>query len=197
MDDELDDLEYWPFLPRWCRIPELFHSLEKEGPFLRCTGCDADLQDSSRRYVIERIFRGKEPIVEYAMCTECQDGICEELSVESMERVQAMFREVNHDGRLERLRSQLDSDRVDEWIGECILTGKPLSDCHGYQIIALCQGNRIELGAAPLMISDEGIEQIMQVLSKKTRDRLDDFLGDTFGMPPEFCQQPDFFPVIV
>lgn len=195
VEGNADDI--WPVFPRFRDIPATFHSLEAEGPFERCTGCGRSLQDPDCRYAIERIFRGTEPIVEYAMCMECQDGICEELSAESLQRVRAFFQGIDHSSRLARLQRHSGDDDIEPWIGECIVTGKRRSECSAYQVVAVCRGMFIEVSAAPLMISDEGIEQVMELMSKKTRDRMEEFLGDTFGMPPEFCENPDFFPVLL
>ena len=56
---------------------------------------------------------------------------------------------------------------------------------------------QLELSVTPFMLSEAAVEQIMKGISKTTRDRMGDFMGEHFGMPPEFCQQPDFFPILV
>lgn len=207
-------VDLWPFMTLSCEIPREFHSLA-DGPFTRCMVCDADLIEGDVRYLVERIFRGSEPIVEYAMCVACQEGMCSELSQESLQAIQEYYQQVDFDARVDRLRNHLaattdpsdvaaafqDSAVLDvdvsPWLDSCLVTGKPRSECHGHQVIALCQGQRLELSVVPIMISNEAIEGLLKVISKKTRDRLDDFMGENFGMPPEFCEQPDMFPVLL
>lgn len=213
--DELDDLiELWPFTELSCEIPTSLHSL-KDGPFTKCLICDVDLIDSSVRYYVERIFRGTEPIVEYAMCLKCHEAICSELSKESMEAIHDIYQGIDFMTRCDRLRPliresadpasihaafydelRLDVD-INPWLDTCYLTEKPRVECSGYQYVAMCRGESLELGVVPIMLSNDAVEDIMKVMSKSTRERLDDFIGDHFGMPPEYCENPDSFPLLV
>ena len=63
-------------------IPPVFHSLELGGPFRECLICEGNLLDcdSPKRYMIERIFRGTEPILEYAMCQACHHDMSQQIS---------------------------------------------------------------------------------------------------------------------
>lgn len=191
-----DEQDYWPLIPRHRTIPREFHSLA-DGPFQKCMLCEDDLSHPAKRYFVERIFRGKEPIVEYAMCLNCQESISSELSEDSQRNIQQFFERVDYNSRIERLRRHVDDEGIEAWIDTCVVTGKRREDCRGYQIVAICQGTELESAMAPLMLSDEAVEAVMKVISKQTRDRLDDFMGDHFGMPPEFCERPEFFPVLM
>ena len=194
--DDQEEFELWPFVPRLAPIPTVFHSLA-DGPFTRCMICERDLTEPSVRYLVERIFRGKEPIVEYALCFECQEGMCSELSEESLQRIEQFYQQLDFEARVERLRPHAESQDVSPWLENCLVTDNHVDDCHGYQIMGVFQGPYVELSAIPMMLSSEAVEQILKLLSKKTRERLDDFMGDHFGMPPEFCEHPDFFPVLL
>lgn len=196
-EHDLDASDLWPLIPRFRPIPTHFHSLEFEGPFTVCMICNGDLNDFRRQYCIERIFHGTEPIVEYAMCLDCQQNMTSELSAGSLQSLEQFFSALDHEGRIERLRKRLDEHSIDQWIDECLITGKRRVDCRGYQIMGLFQGPELHLGITPFMFSAEGAAQLTAVLSKQTRERLHDFMGDQFGMPPEFCERPDFFPVLL
>ena len=191
-----EEFDTWPFVPRLCQIPSIFHSLEFDGPFQKCLLCQADLSSPLSEYMIERIFRGTEPIVEYAICLACQKQAAGEMSTASMQAIQGLFAAVDHEARSERLRSHLEDGKTDAWIDECLLTGKRRSECKGYQIITKCSSTEMELGVMPFMLSDDAAKQIAAVISQQTRGHMDDFM-DHFGMPPEFSADPDWMPIFL
>jgi DNA-binding TFAR19-related protein (PDSD5 family) len=184
---EVDHINLWPFIPVYRDIPELFHSLELGGPFRHCLGCDADLTDPAICYCIDRVFRGTEPVVEYAMCSTCQESLRAEFSAESLKLLDDILSEPALSQRLTRLREYLPEPDIDQWVNECLVTGKPRGACKGFQVIAVCRGMQLEITAIPAMISDEAVDHLLSRLSKQTRDRFDQFFGDMFGLPPELC----------
>ncbi len=195
-----NELSNWPWTPLYRDIPSEFYSLELDGPFEKCTLCESNvLNDPNCEYWIERIFRGSEPIIEYAICRQCHGSMSEELSVESMQKIEALFLEnVDYESRFDRLREHLDDDDIDAWIGQCLVKNTPRVACRGgHQIIGHFVGDQILLDFAPIMLCEEFMEQVQEVISKKTRERLEDFVGTHFGMPPEFCDEPHFTPVLI
>ena len=68
--------------------------------------------------------------------------------------------------------------------------------CRGHVIYGQCDGRHLLFTYLPYMISVEGIDELIPLLSKKTRDRLDDFIEEFLGMPPEFRASPDMPPVV-
>lgn len=187
----------WPFAAELAPIPPEFHSLQLDGPFQRCVGCDAELLSGDEPYLIERVFRGSEPIIEYAMCMNCQLRMRSELSLQSVRSVDRFLAELDYHPRIERLQQLGHTANVTAWLDECLVTGKNRADCREYQIFALCRGSQMAVGNLPGMLSGEAVERITELLSQKTRDRLDDFVGENFGMPPEFCESPNFTPLLV
>lgn len=196
MNEEKPD---WPDIPEFCSVDRQFHSLELDGPFTNCMVCNVELSDFRVNYFIERIFSGTEPIVEYAMCLPCQMQLSSELSEESTTAIQKFFAGVDFQARIDRLRSHVNSgeQNLAPWLDECLVTGKKRSECRTYQIVCQCEGPDMQVGVTPFMLSDDAVAQATKVLSKQTRDRMGDFMGDHFGMPPEFCETPDFFPVLI
>lgn len=182
----------------FCEIPPLFQSLELDGLFKKCCLCECEvLAEPAEPYLIERIFRGPEPIVEYAMCFRCRMCQQEGLSEESLLRLQQLWDErVDQDARTARLLAAYKAGEitVDGWTEHCVLTGKPLEECKDYQVIAVAYGRELMLSHLPVMISDDAIEEIQPLLSEQTKGWMDDFISDQFGMPPEFLECP---PVLV
>ena len=193
----------WLPQPRFVPIPRAFHSLEKDGPFERCVQCDAELLTSGRPYLIERVFRGTEPIIEYALCESCVEKAQQELSQESKEAVAKYLAEhVDFAARLERLNEVAgvkDEDLdAESWFDHCAVSGQSAAHTRERQIAAWCQGSQMRIDhALPLMLAGPALEELQEVLSEKTRGWMNDFVSDNFGMPPEFCDQPDIRPILL
>lgn len=184
-------------LPLFVPIPPVFQSLEKDGPFEKCINCDTFLLDGTT-YLIERAFKGSEPIIEMAVCLECHDRLAQELSQESREKMTEFMK-----GRVDQkarnklmLKSECVSE-VDTWLSNCLLTGAASEDCQERQIYGLCIGDQMILDQMPFMISGAGIEEMTGLLSEQTKGWMHDFMDKNFGMPPEFCDSPDFSPLLI
>lgn len=186
---------------RFVPIPREFHSLENGGLFEKCLKCEVSLLDSGQPYLIERVFVQQEPILEYAMCEACVLAAQDELSVESRQAVSRyMLDNLDIGNRLERLSdwAEQGTDDASELMDRCLFSGTPADDCRERQMAAWCEGDQMKVDHVfPLMISGVAIEKLNAVLSEKTRGWIDDFVGDNFGMPPEFCDNPDFRPVLI
>ena len=156
---------------------------------------------SGMPYLIERVFVQKEPIVEYAMCEACVLASQSELSADSRQAVtDYMLSNLDVGQRLGRLSDWAEQGGSDasELMDRCLFSGTLAEDSREKQIAAWCQGDRMRVDHVfPLMISGVAIEELNGVLSEKTRGWIDDFVGDNFGMPPEFCDNPDFRPVLI
>lgn len=184
--------------PRRVAIPRIFHSLETERPFRNCIVCRRWLWEGPVPYMIERVFRGREPILEYAMCLECQEESRRQISAESRRRIEAHLRDALSTERLmERWWQLKDHPRIEPWLRNCVITGKARQECAGYQIMAYCEGAELLLGGLPMMISDQAMEEISSLLSVETKGWMNDFVGDHFGMSPEFTESPSFYPVLL
>lgn len=178
---------------RWVPIPQKFHSLYHEGPFTRCVDCNRDLHADDCTYSIERVFRGTEPICEMAICLACRDRIVEELSQESLMRINAFVDErFDVDMRYQATQSWAGND-LDKWLDHCALLKIPATECKEYQIAALCRGKLMSIDVLPIMISGQAAEEMQRLMSKKTRDRLGEMVQEFFGMPSEFADGPDSY----
>jgi hypothetical protein len=187
--------------PKFVLIPREFHSLENDGPFEKCLKCEVELLHSGQPYMIERVFVLDEPIVEYAMCESCVLKSQSELSAESRQSVtDYMLSHLDIASRMQRLSAWAETGKDDasEMMDRCLFSGILAEDSREKQIAAWCRGNQMRVDHVfPLMISGVAIEALNGVLSEQTRGWIDDFVGDSFGMPPEFCDNPDFRPVLI
>ncbi|MDF9797506.1 hypothetical protein OKW21_002769 [Catalinimonas alkaloidigena] len=172
-------------------IPSIFHPFEKDEPFSHCVSCNSLLLENETEYVIEKAIRQypeygtTDVIFEYAMCLECALKMRNELSRESLERVQAyMTEKSNLIEQSQKLRASHNWD-INEWIGNCAFTGQSIKDQNEYQIFAHCRGNQMVFSMMPYMISSQAMDEMAELLSEKTQDELNRFVNDNFGIPPE------------
>lgn len=189
----------WLGLSRYVDIPEILHSTQTDGPFTRCTHCDRDLPGSNELYVIEKVFRGTQPIIEVAMCLNCRDSQCGEgMSQESATAIKTYFdSKVDISSRINLMSQVNDHDSIDPWIERCLLSDQPRELFNEYQVVAICRGDKIQRDFFPAFLSGPAMEEIAELLSEKTRDWMDDYIGSNFGMPSEFCQPPSFTPMLM
>lgn len=169
-------------------IPAIFHSFLTDDPFVACSMCERPFTETTQ-YMIEKAYVRDEVIFEYALCDPCLDKIRSEVSVESLAAVARFFtRSMDRDART-ALQRKWPTDPED-WIQHCILTGRARSDCDHYQICGVCRGTDMVFGEMPCMISSPALEELQQELSKKTKDRFDDFTRDVLGLPTDLADLP-------
>jgi hypothetical protein len=172
-------------------LPKEFYSYATGQPFDRCVTCNTYLLAPGTQYMIEKaIIRYPEAGVtdvafEYAMCLPCAEKMRKSLSKESLARIENYFREhANLAGRQELLTRTGEPEPKD-WINTCLLTNKPIEEETEYQLIAQCDGDNMVVGLAPYMISGKAADELSELLSAKTKEVLDDFIDNYFGLPPE------------
>lgn len=174
-------------------IPPVFKT-EEGAHFKECISCSANLLQNEEPYMIERAikkypaFNIESTIFEYAICLKCAEKMRKTLSRESLQRMEKHFMEnANWASKMELL-NQEEPATVDDFVEDCIFSGKKRSDndLDEYQVFAYCQGDKLILSRPPFMISNLAAEAMSELLSKQTRDELDGFIDENFGLPPEW-----------
>lgn len=175
----------------YIRIPKPFHSFATGKPFKTCITCEKNLLKTGTQYLIEKAIvkypdsPATDVIFEYAMCLECAEKMRQTLSRASVARIDQFFAErTDLVSRREALLQKGEPD-LDDWLQTCIVTGKPVTEVTEYQIYAHCNGQDMFYEYAPYMLSGEAIDEIQELLSPETKEVLDDFIDDYFGLPPE------------
>ena len=94
----------FPYPQSLVDIPPIFHSVEFDGPFQKCQICTRELYEDAQAYMIEKVFRGPETIIEIATCLPCAFEMQNEISAESAQTMQTEFHsKINMTERLEWL----------------------------------------------------------------------------------------------
>ena len=172
-------------------IPDIFLSTDTGAPMTRCVQCDYDLLKGDRYYVIEKVFKrypdlGKtEVLFEYAICSKCYEKMKEDLSAESMANL-SQYMIHNTDVKAMQKRMEEYPKNPEAWLSHCMVKGTPISNLNEYQMGACFLGDRLMTDfIPPFIIGNGAIEEMNGILSKETKDQMDDFMNDNFGIPPE------------
>lgn len=182
-------------------IPDIFKHHTTGEHFEKCISCDRYLLESGTPYLIEKAvkkypgYKATDILFEYAMCMGCVTKMRQELSQESLQRIQQYLEEkVNLYDRTKYLEG---CHNPQEWLSHCIVTGKPMHALNEYQIYAYCDGNRLQFSGMPYMISGEAADEMANLLSVKTLGEINRFIDENFGLPPELKNPIKDQPVIL
>ncbi len=183
-------------------IPEEFYSSKSKQPIKECALCGKALLTDFEPYIIEKAFKKNEVtkktelIFEYAMCSECQQSTASELSKESLDNLRMYYElYVNFEERQAQLQD-IENFELSEWINKCIITGKPLSEYKEFQYGGLFLRNQLMLGNLPFAVGEKAINEMQELISKKTRDYLDGFKDKI--IPPGVSDKiPDDFLILM
>lgn len=173
----------------WAEIPKEFYSFETGRPFTHCIECNIDFQRSGIGYLIEKVirqyqgYRAQDVISEYALCIPCIQEFSKSISPESMKVMDQYFeRHADREKRLELVSAGVADYR--QWVDACFLSGKKRGALSEYQMTAQCRHDQLILNQLPYVISNEVSEELIPLLSQKTRDEFDKFNERHFGPPP-------------
>jgi hypothetical protein len=162
-------------------IPKIFYSSKDDKPIMHCAMCNQLLVLGKEPYIIEKAFKKDkitnqiEVIFEYALCNTCQKKSSKELSSQSVKNIQMYFDlYVDFEKRQKELLLPTKFE-FSECIKNCIITNKPVSEYSEFQIGGSFFRNQLLLDNLPFAIGEKAIDELQEVLSKKTRDYLDGF----------------------
>lgn len=173
-------------------IPGIFHSDKSNQPFTECKVCQKDIIRSGEPYIIEKAYgqdltKGRrEMVFELAYCMDCVHQINESLSQESRDKIQAYFKENTDIDKRDQELKKYELFETDIWLQNCIVKNKSMDEVDEFQIYALCIGNDILFHQAPYMVCGEAIDEVMELLSNKSLDILNDLMSDIIDLPPHY-----------
>ncbi len=194
--DDYNEMQEFDFVPNFIPLPVVFHSFTEEGPFTKCTICNELLLEDGNPYLIHKAFHRGEVIFEYAMCLLCRSKMQEELSAESLERINSYMDQYHIEKRGESLMKDHGTD-VGPWISHCLISGKPIEGEDEYHYYAFCDGSDLVFNGLPMALAGGVDEELNELLSKQTRDRLDGFVDEQFGLPPELRKPIKGGPILI
>lgn len=172
-------------------IPSIFLSTDTGTPIDRCIDCDYPVLEGGRYYMIEKVFKKypemnkTEVLFEYAICSNCYEKMKDAMSKESMQNLSAyMMQNTDFNKLQERIEEK--PDDPEHWLSHCLIKGTPKDEMKEYQMGACFKGDRLSTDfMPPFMVGELALEEMNGLLSKETKDEMDDFMGEHFGIPPE------------
>ncbi|MFH2142486.1 MAG: hypothetical protein ABIJ97_08700 [Bacteroidota bacterium] len=167
-------------------IPKVFKSFISEELFTHCINCGKYLLDQDVHYLIEKaIYQGNVEF-EHAICIDCATEMRGYMSEESTKAINDFFeKNFNQIERMQKLFSENESPSLEKWMEKCAISHQPIENLSEYQIFAHCNGTKLIYSVMPFIISGEITEKLSELLSKKTREELDDYMEKHFDLPPE------------
>lgn len=177
-------------------IPKDIFSSDSDQPFDCCIMCQTPLKETGAPYMIEKAYvhhkdlKLHEVKYEYAICIACGQNMHNQLSKDSRAAIEQFFSS-RVDMQLRYLEFQQDesmSTNYDAWTQNSLLTEESRHDLDEYVVYAMCEGDQMVYAGYPFILSMSTLEQLQGLLSKATKDILDDFMDEHFGLPPEIRQ---------
>lgn len=157
-------------------IPKELYSEYEERPFKSCTRCGESLEEFEEGYKISKVYKNGETIFEYALCFHCLEGMMEDSSEESRERLMQF--------QMDRMREGV------EGLEDCALcenTRQSLKKPE-FALVAGCLGSGM---LESHMICIHCMEEMSELVSKQTRDSWNRFVEENFpGVPADFIPVP-------
>jgi len=183
-------------------IPNEFLSSKDNMPLGHCMLCGKNLLGDNLPYMIEKAFQRSlaskkfELVFEYALCSVCQRNATSELSKESFANIKMYFDlYVDFEKRQADL-ALFDKNKFTASIQNCIITNKPINEYNEYQIGGYFYRNQLLTNNLPFAIGGKAINELQEVISKKTRDFLDKFKDKV--IPPSLRDKvPDDFLILI
>lgn len=173
------------------RIPKDFYNSNDDEIVSNCKICNCKLLDGETPFALEKAIKvfhdieASEIIFEIAICHNCAGENRKSLSTLSLKDIEEFMTGDQVRGNMMKCMEEAYGNDGDT-LSYCLVTGVKKESISEYQIIAQCQGQFLLPGTEAFMISSEGIEIIHDLLSPETKEELDRFKNEHFGVPPEF-----------
>lgn len=173
------------------RIPKDFYVPNEEGTLSNCKICDRNLLDGETTFALEKAIKvfpeiqASETIFEISICHKCAMSSRKSLSKQSLNDIENFMTSDQVRKNMMLCMEEAHENNGDT-LRYCIITGMKKESLSEFQIIAQCKGQFLLPGTEAFLISSAGIEIIQDLLSPETKEELDRFKNEYFGVPPEF-----------
>jgi len=160
-------------LHRFHQLPPLFHSDEKDGPFVRCGDCGGDLLEMENGYFIQKAFAARETIMEVAVCSDCHSRLQRSYSTESRTRIWDFYLDrADLPGRLKKFQA-LPVGQPDFWLNRCVTCPALRPHTAEYILAGQCIGDYLIYGETPMMMCLRCMEEIIGLFSAESLEIYD------------------------
>jgi len=175
-------------------IPKIFYSDAEEKPFETCVVCGKELLHSNEPYMVEKVLKTYDghdftsTVFEFAICTHCHQKMQEGMSEESMQSMQQYYQHFVEQRGSDSIMIDLQTFDINEWMSKCFFKNTPVTELKEYQVVGMFKGDKLLLNQPPMVMGSEVMEEMAELLSKKTKDEMNGFREKFLGPPPEFSE---------
>lgn len=149
----------------------------------RCVRCSRKLLKKGQRYMIRIACACNTCVFDYAICMDCLEREDREMSYVSRGMRDHWIRKhIRLEERLEKFSRIAPRDPI-PWITRCAVTGLHFMEAGEFQILVLCENDRVILNGYPLMVSWEALKGLRELLSEETLADWDKFAEDYLEHP--------------
>jgi len=173
-------------------IPEEFYSASTGKLFESCIECEKSLLDEDTEYLIEKAvknypgYKAQDVMFDYAICMQCATKMHKKMSKESLVTLQEYFENnIDFQSKMDAMETG-DMQRLTK---NCLIKNTPRNESTEFQLYAHCRGNKLFMGNPPYAICGEAMEEVMQLLSKSTKDELGGFFSKHFSPDPDLFEK--------
>jgi hypothetical protein len=186
------------FVLFWPEVPEIFKPLSYEHlSQAKCSFCNEALTE--KMYLLEKSFHRDMHTKEISqqfeifICRDCFTEINNAISEESKARME-QFQAQKMDTPYRRKLFESNYMNINRWLKYCAVTNKRIDLEEEFNIAGIFLGDTMLYDGLPMAISMEGLLQMDEVYSNKTRDVLDDFFSK---LPPDILQKIKNSPLVL
>lgn len=155
-------------------IPKIYHSEYSGEPFATCLVCEQPLSEAGD-YMVEKVIRNGEAVLEMALCDVCAQGMIREYSQESLER------------EIRTLETWM-SDGGPEDRELCIGCRHPRDHAGGFVLAAEFTGGFVPV--TEVAICETCAEILESQRSRRTRENFGGFIEKHFPGVPHYVDLP-------
>lgn len=162
------------------QFPSYF--LKENGEFFtHCKVCQKELKDAI--FFVEKAYqknlngKGFFVLFEFAICHKCRDEMAENISKESLMRMQKYM--LSH-------RTDIEKNLLQKGINYCSIYGDKLTSDDAYHRMGIIQNNK--LMSPPISMGYKAIEEYQELLSDQTKGFIDDFYNRYIDIPPSLAR---------
>lgn len=167
-------------------IPDIFLPDYKENFDDECCSiCGSNLLEKG--YMVEKAF-DQDPLIgryeevfSIIVCFDCADRLNSEMSKESMEKIEKFRQERFLMDYHEKLIKN-ENFNISKWLKYCEITHQKVRESTEFNIIGFFFDDMMFYRPHPMAVTFEGLQEIDEIYSQKTKDIIDDFYS---ALPPE------------